>query len=119
MVESELRWRVDARRGALVAAPQGRVDETTGPEFGERLNAAVDEARETPSRRLVLDLSGIAYMSSRGLRLLTVARRKASEDKVTILLAGANATMQEILAISRYDQIFQVFRRTEEALPEL
>jgi anti-sigma B factor antagonist/stage II sporulation protein AA (anti-sigma F factor antagonist) len=46
-------------------------------------------------------------MSSRGLRALTIARREAGEA-VAIRLARPNPRMREILAISRYDKLFEV-----------
>ena len=56
---------------------------------------------------LVIDLAGLDYMSSRGLRALTMAKREAGEA-VKITLAAPNSRMREILAISRYDKLFEV-----------
>ena len=55
-----------------------------------------------------LDLSGVDYMSSRGLRVLTLARREAETHKIAFTLAKPNERMREILAISRYDKIFKI-----------
>lgn len=114
MVDSELAWRVDRHHGTLVVAPSGRVDESTASEFAERLTSEVAGADE--GGRMVVDLGGIDYMSSRGLRALTLAQRKAKEREVAVVLAGPNPVMREILAISRYDMVFKVFERTEDAL---
>ena len=107
-----LEWRVDEHDGSRVLAPSGRVDELTATAFTERLIA---EAASAPAR-LVLDLSGIAYMSSRGLRALTLAQREAAKSSSSIVLARPNETMREILAISRYDMIFTVAETIEDAL---
>lgn len=107
-----LGWRIDEREGVRIVAPGGRVDEATATEFAERLIAEAGSARD----RLVLDLSGIAYMSSRGLRALTLAQREAARSGATIVLAAPNETMREILAISRYDMIFKVAGTIEDAL---
>ena len=47
-------------------------------------------------------------MSSRGLRVLTVAKREADESAISIVLASPNEVMREILAISRYDKLFTI-----------
>ena len=47
-------------------------------------------------------------MSSRGLRVLTVAKRQADESAISISLASPNEVMREILAISRYDKLFTI-----------
>ena len=116
MADSELQWRVESRDGARIVRPAGRVDETTATAFGERLNDEIAAAGTSGERRVAIDLARIEYMSSRGLRALTLAQRKAKEQDVTIVLAQPNTVMREILAISRYDMVFKVFDTTEDAL---
>jgi anti-sigma B factor antagonist len=99
-------WRLTTGEGRLIGAPTGRVDESTWEAFTEHLTAAVREAKAGPGK-LTVDLSGLDYMSSRGLRALTIAKREAGSD-VAIQLASPNARMREILAISRYDKLFEV-----------
>ena len=57
---------------------------------------------------MIIDLSELDYMSSRGLRVLTVAKRQADEAGITVMLASPNEVMREILAISRYDKLFTI-----------
>ena len=99
-------WELKRSRGRLIGVPRGRVDETTWERFSQMLIEAVREAA-AEGVDLVVDLSGLDYMSSRGLRALTMARREAGES-VPITLAAPNARMREILAISRYDKLFTV-----------
>lgn len=107
-----LNWNVEERDGARIVAPAGRIDEATATEFTERLT----EAAGAINGKLVLDLAAIAYMSSRGLRALTLAQRRGTEAGSTIVLARPNETMREILAISRYDLVFKVADTIEDAL---
>ncbi len=111
-----MHWAEDMRDGAIIAAPQGRVDEATARAFTDGLAASLDRAADTPSKKCVLDLAGIDYMSSRGLRALTLAKRKGDASSVTIILAAPNETMREILAISRYDKLFTIVETTTNAL---
>ncbi len=102
----DLRWQVSVQGGRVIGTPAGRVDETTWEVFTGHLTAAVREAAAAGTA-LVVDLSGLDYMSSRGLRALTIARREAGEA-VPITLAAPNERMREILAISRYDKLFKI-----------
>ncbi|HEX2815156.1 MAG TPA: STAS domain-containing protein [Phenylobacterium sp.] len=106
-------WELERSAAHLVGRPRGRVDETTWEAFSDALTAAVREAAGAGGVPLVIDLSGLDYMSSRGLRALTMAKREAG-DTVKITLAAPNDRMREILAISRYDKLFDV---TDEAPP--
>ncbi len=100
---------VDTSRNgsALVAHPNGRIDEETWEGFQTDVGAAIDQAA-AEGLALILDLAGVDYMSSRGLRVLTIAKRQANNADVALTLARPNDRMREILAISRYDKIFSV-----------
>lgn len=112
MTGSGLDWTSEERGGAVVLAPSGRVDESTADEFRENLLDAMKAGPDTA----VIDLGGVDYMSSRGLRALTLAQRASQEAGTTIVLARPNETMREILAISRYDMVFRVADTIEEAI---
>jgi anti-sigma B factor antagonist len=112
---SDLDWTIESRPTAVVAGPVGRVDESTATAFGERLLAEIEAASANHKAWFVLSLAGVSYMSSRGLRGLTLAQRLGDERNVRIVLAEPNAIMREILAISRYDLIFQLFESVDAA----
>jgi len=112
MTDKDLDWQDEQRGGASILAPTGRVDETTADSFKDHLIEAVGKEPSV----LVVDLDGVAYMSSRGLRALTLAQRAAQGSQTNIVLARPNDTMREILAISRYDMVFRVADTVEEAI---
>ena len=97
-----------AAGGILIASPLGRVDEASWEEFADEMSAAIKEAARASQSEVMLDLSGLDYMSSRGLRVLTMAKRQAETAGLTITLAAPNEVMREILAISRYDKLFHI-----------
>ena len=112
MSGNALEWSSEERGSAMILSPIGRIDESTADAFKEYLVEAVQSGPKTA----VIDLSGIAYMSSRGLRALTLAQRAGNESGTTIVLASPSGTMREILAISRYDMVFRVASTVEDAI---
>ena len=106
-------WRLRNDGGRLVATPTGRVDEDSWKDFSSYLTAAVREA-VAASIPLVIDLSDLEYMTSKGLRALTLAKNEA-RGAITIHLAAPNPVMRRILAISRYDMLFPVVDRVDQA----
>ena len=112
MTGSALDWNIDQRAGAAVLAPSGRIDESTADSFKDFLLSAVEAA----PAMAIIDLEKVDYMSSRGLRALTLAQRAGQSSGTTIVLARPNDTMREILAISRYDMVFRVADTIEDAL---
>lgn len=109
-------WSEEERDGAVIVNPRGRVDEATATAFGTQLEEGVARAAEAEAQKLVINFAGLDYMSSRGLRALTLAKRKADGAGVAIVLAAPNKILGEILAISRYDKLFKVTETVEGAL---
>lgn len=109
-------WSVEERLGSVIAIPPPRIDESSWQDFGACLTDGVGKARSMPGKRLVVDFSNVQYMSSRGLRALTLGKRQGEADGVTIVLAAPNEIMREILAISRYDKLFTVTETVEAAV---
>ena len=107
---------LDRRENAVVVAVKGRVDESSWEAFGAGLREAIGDARQFGIGKVIIDLCNLDYMSSRGLRVLTVARRESDDVGITLLLAAPNEVMREILAISRYDKLFKVTETVDAAL---
>ena len=103
-----MEYAIEVGDAAVLVRVDGRVDESTWEAFGAGLSDAVKQARDAGLSAVIIDLSALDYMSSRGLRVLTVAKREGDEAGVSIQLASPNEVMSEILAISRYDKLFTI-----------
>ena len=106
-------YTIDRRGDAMVVNVRGRVDESSWQAFGQGLSDAITQARQAGLATTIINLAGLEYMSSRGLRVLTVAKREAEEAGVALALASPNEVMREILAISRYDKLFEIHQELE------
>ena len=93
---------------AVIVSARGKVDEASWEAFDAHLADGIERAAQVGRTMLVIDLAGLDYMSSRGLRALTVLKRRADAAGISITLAAPNEVMREILAISRYDKLFPV-----------
>ena len=98
-----------------IATAAGRVDHTTANAFQEALLKTLDEADMST---LVLDLSGVEYMSSVGLRALMVASKTAKPAGIAIVVASLTGTLAEIFQISRFDMVFKTYASVREAIAE-
>jgi anti-anti-sigma factor len=68
------------------------------------------------NQKVLFDLSGVPYMSSAGLRVLTVAAKRCRQQNRDIVVAALQPLLQEVFRISRFDTIFKIFQTVEEAL---
>ena len=100
---------------ATVLEVTGRLDQDTCDGFRADLSRYVDEAsREGGS--VVLDLAGLEYVSSAGLRCFMLASREAKARHARIFVAALQPMVEEIFEISHFNLVFQVFPTVREAL---
>jgi anti-anti-sigma factor len=97
---------------AMVLRPAGRIDNDTSPAFQAKLLAAIGAA---PAAVLV-DLGGVDYISSAGLRALMMGAKQSKAAKGRLAVAGLKPVVKEIFAISRFGHVVQVFETPDAAL---
>jgi anti-anti-sigma factor len=102
----------------VVVAVSGRVDHSTADQFRGDLWPHVLGCA-AGGDRLVLDLAGLEYISSAGLRVLMLASRDAKARDGTLLVCGLQPIVREIFRISRFDVVLHVVPDREAALAEL
>jgi len=87
--------------GKLVVAVSGRVDTSTAPELSAALQ--LDDVRE-----LQIDLTGVPYMSSAGLRCLLVAQKAMLASGGEMSLTGVHPVVMEVLDLTGFSSIFKI-----------
>ena len=97
----------------LVVAPVGRLDHDHCEGFRAGLQPHVDGAA---SSGIVLDLSGLEYVSSAGLRCFMLAAKQTGGHGGKIVLAALRPVVAEIFQISRFDMLFEIFPTVRDAL---
>lgn len=101
---------------AVVAlAPTGRLDSNTSKAFEDQLLPVV----EGGPARVVVDLSGLQYVSSAGLRVFLLAAKRAKASGGRLALAGMSDQIREVFDISGFSAIFAIYRTREEAVAGL
>jgi anti-sigma B factor antagonist len=96
----------------------GRVDAATSPQLKQQIDALFDEGRY----RIVLDLAGLEYISSPGLRVLIEARKRAREWKITdleggdIRIANLPPRIKEVFDLTGFTSLFELYSDTVEAV---
>jgi anti-sigma B factor antagonist len=99
----------------VIAAPVGRIDHQTAAEFEAALMPLIADAVARHGA-VVIDFSGVDYISSVGLRVLMVAARQVRAHQAQLLVAALQSVVAEIFAISRFDHVLTVTATLEEAL---
>ncbi len=101
------------RSGATVVAVKGRMDALTSPEFDKALSGA------DLSNKVLLQLSGLEYISSAGLRSLLVLAKRLKEREGELLCCALQKPVEEVFRISGFHSLFKVYATEEEALAQI
>jgi len=87
----------------------GGLDRTNAEETDARLRAALMEGKA-----LALELSGLEYLSSAGLRVFLRLGKQAKADGKPYALCGANGFVKEVIEDANLDVLVDVYRSTDD-----
>ena len=99
----------------LVLSPEGRIDHVNSEAFRNSLAPFIERCIND-GKRMVLDLAGVDYISSAGLRCFMLAEKQVKAQGATIVVAAMQPVVREIFEISRFTLIFETFSTVREAL---
>jgi anti-anti-sigma factor len=100
---------------AALLTISGRLDSETAREFETTLTVTLDRGVQG----LALDLSGLDYVSSAGLRVLLLAAKRTKAAAVPFAVFGLQAQVAKVLEVSGFAKILPIVGDREDALAAL
>jgi anti-sigma B factor antagonist len=100
--------------GVTVAALAGDLDSEAAPAAQERVLSLAG-----PGARLLLDMTGVPYMSSAGLRVLLATYRQVTAGGGALVLAGLAPELAETLAETGMARYVKVAATVEDGVRQL
>jgi anti-anti-sigma factor len=97
---------------------EGRVDLTTAQSFQDLLLPKLTDCTGE-TKKALLDLSGVHYMSSAGLRVLLLGSRQCQQQQGEFVLAALPSFLQDVFRVTHFNDLFQVFATVPTALAPL
>jgi anti-anti-sigma factor len=95
-----------------VLAPVGRIDTTTSAAVEEALRRTVDAG----GRELVVDLEGVDYISSAGLRVFLVLAKRLRNEQGRLVLCGLPEPVRQVFHLAGFIPLFEIERTREAAV---
>jgi anti-sigma B factor antagonist len=90
----------------------GRIDTATAPALEQAINKEIDLGH----RRILLNFSGVTYISSGGLRVLLAAAKKLKGPEDRFGLVNLTPEVLKILKLAGFTSIFSIYPSEGEAL---
>ena len=98
-----------------VVTAQGRLDGSTSSIFAERLQVLIDG--DNP--RLLVDLAGIDFVTSAGLRAVLGVVKKVKAAQGALAVCGVRTQVQDILDITGLTPMMQIYPQRSDGLVAL
>lgn len=95
--------RDEQRDGQTIVTVSGRIDVVTSPGLQRELDARLGEATH-----VVLDLAGVDYISSAGLRVLLSLAKRLKAGGGTLVLCRLTPPVADVLEVSGLMGVFTV-----------
>ena len=107
---------INVEEAVTIVTITGDIDGNTAPQMQEQILPEIGSRA-----KVLLDMAGVAYMSSAGLRSLLVLSRKASEYKiddreVQLILVGLSEEIRDTMEITGFLNLFSICSTREDAL---
>jgi anti-anti-sigma factor len=95
----------------LILQISGRLDINSSSEFEKELHSCLDKGHSG----IVVDMAGIEYISSAGLRSILVVAKAAKALDSEIRFCGVAGMVDEVFTISGFKKMFKIFATAAEA----
>ena len=101
--------------GAVVVAPSGRIDSTTS----SALEAHLQGLSRTGDHRIVIDFSGVDYISSAGLRVMLSLAKRTKEAHGGLALTGLGDSVHQVFELAGFLPLFVVEATNDAAVAKV
>ena len=96
----------------------GRIDQATASAFQEKLAPWLD-ACKAGEASLLLDFTGVEYISSVGLRVLMLAAKQVKSQQGRIAITKLTPVVAEVFQVSRFNLVFSLYPTVDDAVAAL
>ncbi len=102
----------EVKQDHLVITVEGRLDTTQSDSFEKQ----VGETLQDDHKKVVLDCSGLNYISSSGLRVFLILQKKMAAEGGALKICNLQPSIKEIFDMSGFSMIFSIYDDLDAAL---
>jgi anti-sigma B factor antagonist len=107
---SQFGMTIEPADGHTVLSITGELDLAVAP----KLEACLNDLELGPGDTLVIDLSGLEFLDSSGLRILVMAHHRAEQEGFRFVLVRGTDPVARIFELTRMDQQLEIVASRDE-----
>ncbi len=113
-----MKVRVETLDQTTILIAEGRLDFNAAAAFQAQVQQALT-GTDKPPAALIIDCTGLEYVSSAGLRVFLLAARSAQRSGLGFAVCSLNQTVREVFDLSGFSRVMTVHPDRATALAHL
>ena len=101
--------------GIVIVNIEGNLDTTSSPIAKDHFDGLIKEGK----KKLLVNLQGLDYIASSGLRILLMLAKELEKEKGKVTICNLNTVVKEVFDISGFSYILKVFDSESEAFESM
>lgn len=99
-----MKFEIKNENEALIGVFNGRLDSAVADQLEKEMQPLMDSA----DKNIVLDCTGLEYISSSGLRLFLTLRKEVAKRGGTLTLCHINDDIRSVFTITGFFKLFEI-----------
>lgn len=106
---------VEEKGDIVVVRVEGRLDAASSPQLELKINSIIDQGHF----KIIMDLSGVEYLSSAGMRLLLAASKKLKHLEGKLVACSISDEVMKVVKMAGFHQVVEFYSNEDECLTHL
>lgn len=106
---------VGKEKNMKIISLDGKMDAISAPEFEDKMGEWLEQGETS----FIINLGGVNYMSSAGLRSILIVAKKLKEREGKLIFVNPREEVQKIFRISGFSSMIPTYESLEAALEHI
>ncbi len=106
---------VEEKGDVVIVRVTGRLDAASSPQLEKKINSIIDSGHF----KMVLNFSGVDYLSSAGMRLMLSVSKKLKHLEGKVVACSLNDEVMEVIKMAGFHQVLELYPSEEESFSHL
>jgi anti-sigma B factor antagonist/stage II sporulation protein AA (anti-sigma F factor antagonist) len=111
-MEGVVEFKEEKKGDILILHIKGRLDAVSSPGAEKKVFECINNGQT----KLLLNFSGITYLSSAGMRMLLSTTKKLRTLSGKLVVSNITSNVMDVLKMSGFDHVLELAKTEEEAL---
>ena|ERR1700722_5058911 len=106
---------IEEKGGVIVVRVLGRLDAASSPQLEKKINSII----ESGHFKLIMNLAGVDYLSSAGMRLMLSISKKLKNLEGKVVACSLSEDVMDVIKMAGFHQVLELYSTEEESFNHL